>query len=193
VDGVECRSCQCRSLATHLQAEIEATDPPPLAPAHLLAAAASKKALLAQLATSSLPDDDLLLSSLIPRVLYHLPHLSAAPPRRKKAKRTVLTSLPANLVLHLKRRQFTRSGGMAKDRSHVGVPLSLSVPLFDGSRRYEARAVVEHIGGEGAGHYVCRKSWGSRWFRCSDERVEECSFGDVDGSNVYMVFYTACE
>lgn len=83
---------------------------------------------------------------------------------------------------------------MEKISRHVDYPgkLDLSgVCVTKGSTKYLLYAVIVHEGNTlSKGHYICFIKCGTKkWFKCSDESVEEVSQDTVRNQKAYMLFY----
>ena len=56
--------------------------------------------------------------------------------------------------------------------------------------KYELLCVLEHLGGQGSGHYVSYKRGDDGgWIYCSDEVVKEVNEGRVWGREVFLLIY----
>lgn len=86
---------------------------------------------------------------------------------------------------------------MVKDRSRVSFGMNLDIGRFcekgqgEEALKYQLSGVVEHMGGEGSGHYVTYKRMreNERWLYCSDETVREIDEHVVRGREAFLLLY----
>jgi ubiquitin C-terminal hydrolase len=93
-------------------------------------------------------------------------------------KASIFMRLPSVLSLHIQRR---RPDGR-KNTQHV----SFDELFVINGARYRLIAVIEHLGGPNAGHYVCYRP---QWWRISDRSVRQVDWNQVRSSQAYMLFY----
>jgi ubiquitin C-terminal hydrolase len=93
-------------------------------------------------------------------------------------KASIFMRLPSVLSLHIQRR---RPDGR-KNTQHV----SFDELFVISGARYRLIAVIEHLGGPNAGHYVCYRP---QWWRISDRSVRQVDWNQVRSSQAYMLFY----
>lgn len=119
-------------------------------------------------------------------------------------KTSEITSLPKYLFMLVKRFEIRQKkdetdGGIVleshKIEGELDAPPRLSLgkycsESFQGSKDFELKAIIRHIGLSGNGHYVCDISRGKEYLRCNDSVV---SFEDQkdfeDTGNGYVLVY----
>lgn len=107
--------------------------------------------------------------------------------RRRMKKKFDVEKAPRVLVIHLKR--FGDSLGYS--RSKITRNISFQQNFHLGSRSYELRAVCNHSGGVGGGHYIAYGKTDAGWFEYNDSHVSKISESQLVSPNAYLLFYTA--
>lgn len=113
-----------------------------------------------------------------------------------------LARLPAVLSIHVQRRSLDP----ITQQSHKTATVVTIEPILDVAPflsttvssstvrtpiRYRLVAVMVHCGGQAdAGHYVCYRRHGGRWWWISDAVVQPCEWSTVARCQAYMLFYT---
>ena len=86
---------------------------------------------------------------------------------RESTKHLEVHQLPSTILLHLKRFEYTNSGGARKKQVPVHCPSHLgSVPLI---------AIINHSGTTRGGHYTACIHQDGAWWMCDDSRVRKMS------------------
>lgn len=127
------------------------------------------------------------------------------PIRTEASKQFLVTKLPLELRLHLKRFRWSGRNHREKINVHVNFVEELDVRPFclvhpaaeefltDEDYMFDLSMVVIHHGrGFSSGHYTayCWNAEGSFWVHCNDARLDLCSIEDVTTSQAYILFYT---
>jgi len=107
--------------------------------------------------------------------------------RRRMKKKFDVEKAPRVLAIHLKR--FGDSLGYS--RSKITRNISFQQNFRLGSRSYELRAVCNHSGGVGGGHYIAYGKTDAGWFEYNDSHVSKISESQLVSPNAYLLFYTA--
>ncbi len=118
-------------------------------------------------------------------------------PTRTKARRSMrIWRLPQTLILCLKRFSYDGRKIHTRVTAPVSQPLSL-VTLFSeespekgGITDYTLRAIVDHHGGAGGGHYTaqCKDKLSSEWYIYDDEHSHAVQAPFI-GESTYILFY----
>ena len=106
-------------------------------------------------------------------------------------KRLTLDKLPNNLIIHLKRFEFT-SSNRGKINTLVSFPIiDLDLSSYNHGK-YDLYAIANHSGGLSGGHYYayCLDSFENKWYTFNDSSVSSISSEDLVTSNAYLLFYT---
>jgi len=107
--------------------------------------------------------------------------------RRRMKKKFDVEKAPRVLAIHLKR--FGDSLGYS--RSKITRNISFQQDFRLGGRGYELRAVCNHSGGVGGGHYIAYGKTDAGWFEYNDSHVSKISESQLVSPNAYLLFYTA--
>lgn len=107
--------------------------------------------------------------------------------RRRMKKKFDVEKAPRVLAIHLKR--FGDSLGYS--RSKITRNISFEQNFHLENRSYELRAVCNHSGGVGGGHYIAYGKTDAGWFEYNDSHVSKISESQLVSSNAYLLFYTA--
>jgi len=107
--------------------------------------------------------------------------------RRRMKKKFDVEKAPRVLAIHLKR--FGDSLGYS--RSKITRNISFQQNFNLGGRMYELRAVCNHSGGVGGGHYIAYGKTDAGWFEYNDSHVSKISESQLVSPNAYLLFYTA--
>lgn len=119
---------------------------------------------------------------------------------QKAYKKLELYYIPKNLILHLKRFEYSSAGRYRTYAEKIGSLVDF--PLLDLDLKnfiigphnneqasYDLYAVSQHFGGVGGGHYTaCCKNNG-KWFDFNDSSVNGTNSESVVSSSAYMLFY----
>jgi len=114
---------------------------------------------------------------------------------REATKQMSFWSLPAILVIHLKRFVYTRYW---RDKIDLVVKFPvdeiLDMSEFETSKQptpphYRLFAVSNHMGGLGVGHYTASAKHGDHWFHFNDSHVSSMRSTEIGGSDAYVLFY----
>jgi len=131
---------------------------------------------------------------------------------RSKKKVISIAVPPEALILHINRTSWTARGSkkLWNDIKHPKIldikgwctepPLDLKEKFRNRSTstKYRIKAIVEHFGVDGHGHYICHRTWGvprSRaepdpWFSMDDETAEVLPQRKLDGKfSSFLVVY----
>ncbi len=115
-------------------------------------------------------------------------------PNVTATKQVFIETMPAVLILHLKRFQYDNAGGTQKIWKKVGYPLELEIPkevfprqqrsvyVHKGLPKYRLIAVVYHHGNNASGgHYTVdvRRQDGREWVRLDDTVIRRVKSEDV--------------
>lgn len=99
---------------------------------------------------------------------------------------------PKFLMILLLRYEYTRVGRSSRRFDcRVSYPQEFRSPLLNNTK-YDLLAVGLHSGTMDFGHYFARVRYGSTWFQCDDNAVEEINGPSVnadDAGRAYMLFY----
>lgn len=104
-------------------------------------------------------------------------------------KKITLWKTPNNLIVTLKRFYNLRKNNKRIDFPLDDFNLENYVDGYDKyNSKYEAYAMINHIGGINSGHYYafCKNTNG-KWYKYDDSDVSEITSPDLD--NVYVIFY----
>lgn len=126
-------------------------------------------------------------------------YCSVCKKHQKAFKKLELYYTPRNLIIHLKRFEYTSVGRYSTYADKIGK--TIDFPLTDmelgnyiiGPHNeisgYDLYAVSQHFGGVGGGHYtaVCRNS--GKWYDFNDSHCGLTSSGNVVSGSAYMLFY----
>ncbi len=118
---------------------------------------------------------------------------------QKAFKKLELYYIPKNLILHLKRFEYSSAGRYRtyaeKIGSLVDFPLedinlqNFIIGPHNEQAGYGLYAVSQHFGGVGGGHYTaCCKNNG-KWYDFNDSSVNGTNSNSVVSSSAYMLFY----
>jgi ubiquitin C-terminal hydrolase len=131
---------------------------------------------------------------------------------RTKKKLISIAVPPETLIFHINRNSWTEYGPR-KLYNKIKLPkvldmkawckspppnLKLGLPDRNPSLRYRIKAVVEHFGIDGNGHYICHRTWGKSthdaspdsWFTADDNLVYTMKQEALDKSfAAFLVFY----
>lgn len=103
-------------------------------------------------------------------------------------KQMTIESLPAILVLHLKR-FVSFKNGVAKDNTTLEVPQILDCELFKKKGIYRLIGAICHTGNLEFGHYFTYLKVENKWKKFDDEKISNVNADVVLGSPTYMLFY----
>lgn len=107
--------------------------------------------------------------------------------RRRMKKKFGIEKSPRVLVIHLKR--FGDSHGYSRSKITRNISFPHSFRLENNS--YNLKAVCNHSGGVGGGHYIAYGQTEEGWFEYNDSIVSKISESQVQSANAYLLFYTA--
>jgi len=107
--------------------------------------------------------------------------------RRRMKKKFDVEKAPRVLAIHLKR--FGDSLGYSRSKITRNIDFKQNFHL--GSRSYELKAVCNHSGGVGGGHYIAYGKTDGGWYEYNDSHVSKISESHLVSPNAYLLFYTA--
>lgn len=107
--------------------------------------------------------------------------------RRRMKKKFGIEKSPRVLVIHLKR--FGDSVGYSRNKITKNISFPHQFRLENNS--YSLKAVCNHSGGVGGGHYIAYGNTDEGWFEYNDSIVSKISESQVQSANAYLLFYTA--
>ena len=89
-----------------------------------------------------------------------------------------------NIILHLKRFQFTKNGPI-KYNDNIDIPINWR-------HGYRLKSFVIHRGGFGGGHYISVVRKEDEWYLCNDSSVTKISENDVNKilKQAYILYYS---
>ena len=120
-------------------------------------------------------------------------------------KYTRIKVAPPNLVLHLKRFEYSRSTfNYIKIKSRFEVPQTIDIsPLLEDEKetntKYTLKGVVLHEGNANSGHYISLVKHKETWIKCNDKNLsifnfndfmEETFGGQSSSFCAYLLFYS---
>jgi ubiquitin carboxyl-terminal hydrolase 4/11/15 len=126
-------------------------------------------------------------------------YCSVCKKHQKAFKRLEIYYLPRNLIIHLKRFEYSSSGRYSTYADKIGKTIDFPLDDFDISSyiigphneisKYDLYAVSQHFGGVGGGHYtaVCKND--NNWYDYNDSHCGKTSSGNVVTNSAYMLFY----
>ena len=111
--------------------------------------------------------------------------------------RMTLIQCPKNLIIQLKRFRMQR-GRFYRDDSEVIIPPTLDMsryfkPGHGKKATYELKAVVNHSGTLGGGHYTAHGTRGGEWWYFNDATVTHRQFPSAANSTAYVLYYERLE
>jgi ubiquitin carboxyl-terminal hydrolase 4/11/15 len=118
---------------------------------------------------------------------------------QKAFKRLEIYYLPRNLIIHLKRFEYSSLGRYRTYADKIGSTIDFPVNDFDirsyiigphnDVSKYDLYGVSQHFGGVGGGHYtaVCKND--NNWYDYNDSHCGKTSSGNVVSNSAYMLFY----
>jgi hypothetical protein len=92
--------------------------------------------------------------------------------------KTIIKSMPSNLLIHLVRFSFSKATGKyVKNSIPVTYPSEFDASRYaPGAGDYELNSVICHFGDTpNSGHYICYVKNNGRWFKCNDSSVTPVS------------------
>jgi len=107
--------------------------------------------------------------------------------RRKMRKKFEIEKAPQVLVIHLKRFGDATGWSRSKITADIKFPIDFN---FD-RQSYSLRAVCNHSGGVGGGHYIAYGKTDDGWFEYNDSMVSRINESRVQSRDAYLLFYTA--
>jgi len=107
--------------------------------------------------------------------------------RRKMRKKFEIEKAPQVLVIHLKR--FGDATGWS--RSKITADIKFPVDFNLERQSYSLRAVCNHSGGVGGGHYIAYGKTDDGWFEYNDSMVSRINESRIQSRDAYLLFYTA--
>jgi len=116
---------------------------------------------------------------------------------RQASKKFDIWTLPAILIIHMKRFSYTR---LWRDKisTLVDFPidgLDMSPYVVSKEQKdnaiYDLFAVSNHMGGMGGGHYTayCKNLSDHKWYCYDDSRVSTATESDIKSDSAYVLFY----
>lgn len=110
--------------------------------------------------------------------------------------RMSLVQCPKNLIIQLKRFRV-RGAGYVRDDSEVIVPNELDLGKFittqGSSTKYELKAIVNHSGTLGGGHYTANGKRNGEWYYFNDASVTQRPPPSTPTSAAYVLYYERVE
>jgi len=118
---------------------------------------------------------------------------------QKAFKKLELYYIPKNLILHLKRFEYSSTGKYRTYAEKIGSLIDF--PLEDQNLKnfiigphndqtsYDLYSVSQHFGGVGGGHYTACGRNNGKWYDFNDSSVNGTSSNSVVSSSAYMLFY----
>lgn len=126
-------------------------------------------------------------------------YCSVCKKHQKAFKKLELYYIPKNLILHLKRFEYTSTSKYKtyaeKIWNLVDFPLqNLNLKDFiigphNDQKGYDLYAVSQHFGGVGGGHYTACGKNNEKWYDFNDSSVSNTNPNSVVSSSAYMLFY----
>lgn len=126
-------------------------------------------------------------------------YCSSCKKHQKAFKKLELYYIPRNLIIHLKRFEYSSVGRYSTYADKIGktVDFPLDQCCFDNyiigphndQKEYDLYAVSQHFGGVGGGHYtaVCKNN--GNWYDFNDSHCGKTSSVTVVSNSAYMLFY----
>ena len=118
---------------------------------------------------------------------------------QKAFKKLELYYIPKNLILHVKRFEYSSMGRYRTYADKIGslidFPISgLNLKNFiigphNEQKNYDLYAVSQHYGGVGGGHYTACCKNDEKWYDYNDSSVSPTNTKSVVNSAAYMLFY----
>lgn len=126
-------------------------------------------------------------------------YCSTCKKHQKAFKKLELYYIPKNLILHLKRFEYSSAGRYRTHAEKIGSLVDFPLEALDlqnfiigphnEQTGYDLYANSQHFGGVGGGHYTaCGKNNG-KWFDFNDSSVSGTSLNSVVSGAAYMLFY----
>jgi len=113
-------------------------------------------------------------------------------------KKLELFSTPQNLILHLKRFEYSSMGKYRTYAEKINLNIDFPIDKLDLSNHilgpegkvvYELYAVSQHYGSTGGGHYTAIGRNNGKWYDFNDSSVSPSSESNVVTSAAYLLFY----
>lgn len=108
-------------------------------------------------------------------------------------KESRLINAPPILIIVIKRFQYTTIG-WKKQNQLVNFPDILDISAYvigrnDNEYRYELKAIGNHSGNLGSGHYYAYCKEDGNWFNYNDEHISEIAPNTIFSNTAYTLFY----
>ncbi|XP_062582932.1 titin-like isoform X2 [Saccostrea cucullata] len=111
-------------------------------------------------------------------------------------KEIMIATFPDVLVLQICKLEEASNSAFLRNRSHIDFwenfeSLRAPKELKEALKHYRLFSVVEHIGSERSGHYICyvRRHGNQKWNLCDDSYVKDVSLEEVRKCEAYLLFY----
>ncbi len=128
-------------------------------------------------------------------------YCSVCKKHQKAYKKLELYYIPKNLILHLKRFEYSSAGKYRTYAEKIGSVIDFPLQDLDFNNfvigkhndkktEYDLYAVSQHYGGVGGGHYTASCRNNGKWYDFNDSSVNVTNENSVVSSSAYMLFYS---